>query len=87
MSFRNPTWSVAGLAMLLSASLPAQGQGSFQNLGFELAVIFEGPIGGLVVRLGGEQLSLTPLSSGANYTLYGADIHTWAGRWQNSTSP
>ena len=34
----------------------------------------------LFVTLGGEQLSLTPLASGANYVLYGADIHTWAGQ-------
>ena len=34
----------------------------------------------LVVRLGGQQLSLTALGSGANYTLYGADIHALAGQ-------
>ena len=33
----------------------------------------------LVVTLGGQRLSLTPLASGANYTLYGADIHALAG--------
>lgn len=34
----------------------------------------------LEVTLGGEQLLLTPLGSGANYTLYGADIHMFASR-------
>ena len=34
----------------------------------------------LVVMLGGQQLSYFPLGSGANYTLYGADIHTLAGQ-------
>jgi hypothetical protein len=34
----------------------------------------------LRVTLGGQQLALTPLGSGANYTLCGADIHTLAGR-------
>lgn len=32
------------------------------------------------VTLGGQTLSLVPLQSGANYTLYGVDIHTWAGQ-------
>jgi hypothetical protein len=36
--------------------------------------------GVLVVTLGGQQLSLTPLASGTNYTLYGADIHALAGQ-------
>ena len=34
----------------------------------------------LRVTLGGQQLSLNALGSGANYTLYGADIHTLAGQ-------
>jgi len=34
----------------------------------------------LQVSLGGQQLSLVPLGTGANYTLYGADIHTLAGQ-------
>ena len=33
----------------------------------------------LRVVLGGQQLALTPLGSGTNYTLYGADIHAWQG--------
>lgn len=32
------------------------------------------------VTLGGQTLSLIPLQAGPNYTLYGADIHTWAGQ-------
>ena len=34
----------------------------------------------LVVSLGGQNLSFTPLLSGANYTEYGADISSWAGQ-------
>jgi hypothetical protein len=32
------------------------------------------------VTLGGQTLSLIPLQAGANYILYGADIHAWAGQ-------
>lgn len=32
------------------------------------------------VTLGGQTLSLVPLGSGANYTLYGADVSSWAGQ-------
>jgi len=32
------------------------------------------------VLLGGQPLFLTPLASGTNYTLFGADIHTWQGQ-------
>jgi hypothetical protein len=37
------------------------------------------PATALVVTLGGQRLSYIPLGSGANYTLYGADIHAFAG--------
>jgi hypothetical protein len=36
--------------------------------------------GPLRVLLGGQQLALTPLASGTNYTVYGADIHSWQGQ-------
>jgi hypothetical protein len=36
--------------------------------------------GAFVVTLGGQALSLVPLGGGANYTLYGADIHPLAGQ-------
>ena len=32
------------------------------------------------VTLGGQPLSLAPLEQSANYTLYAADIHSWAGQ-------
>jgi hypothetical protein len=32
------------------------------------------------VTLGGQTLSLIPVSSGVNYTLYAADVHAWAGQ-------
>ena len=34
----------------------------------------------MAVTLGGQRLSLTPLASGANFTLYGADLQAWAGQ-------
>jgi hypothetical protein len=34
----------------------------------------------LAVTLGGQQLSLTPLMSAVNFTLYGADFQGWAGK-------
>jgi hypothetical protein len=36
--------------------------------------------GSFDVTLGGQTLSLVPLGSGANYTLYGADVHDLAGQ-------
>jgi hypothetical protein len=33
-----------------------------------------------IVTLGGQTLSLTPLSTGTNYTLYGANVSSWAGQ-------
>jgi hypothetical protein len=50
------------------------------------SILFEaqndgGSLGGtLLVSLGGQNLSYSALSSGANYTLYGADISTFAGQ-------
>jgi hypothetical protein len=39
-----------------------------------------GPSDAFDVTLGGQVLSFTPLANGANYTLYGADVHAWAGQ-------
>ncbi len=36
--------------------------------------------GSFGVTLGGQTLSLVPLQAGANYILYGADIHAWEGQ-------
>ena len=36
--------------------------------------------GSFGVTLGGDTLSLIPVQSGTNYTLYAADIHAWAGQ-------
>ena len=185
MRFQRPAWWVGGLALLLRAVLSAQGQGTFQNLGFESATIVPvsggpfvdftqafpgwtgyvggvqqfltmydslamstagfsiidtnyapvygwGSTGGLIqgrytavlmsgvtgpgqssdatitqtglvpvgteslwfkaqfapfsssgsfgVTLGGQTLSLVPVASGADYTLYGADVHAFAGQ-------
>jgi hypothetical protein len=48
---------------------------SAQSLVFK--AVFAGT-GNFTVLLGGETLSLTPVFSGPNYTLYAADIHGWA---------
>lgn len=39
--------------------------------------------GSYVVTLGGQTLSLVPLSIGANYTTFGADVASWAGQSAN----
>jgi hypothetical protein len=66
----------ADTAIAQTALVPA----SAQSLQFKAyAPGFLSPLIPLVVTLGGQQLSLTPLASGANYTLYGADIHALAG--------
>jgi hypothetical protein len=39
---------------------------------------FEGLPGSFAATLGGQTLSLTPLGSGTDYTLYGANINSWA---------
>jgi len=39
-----------------------------------------GPSGSFVVTIDGQDLSLIPLATGANYTTFGADIHSWAGQ-------
>jgi hypothetical protein len=39
-----------------------------------------GTLASFDVTLGGQTLSLVPVASGANYTLYGADISAWAGQ-------
>ena len=50
-----------------------------QSLLFK-ARLFSAPLDYFGVSLDGQALSLTPLQSGPNYTLYGADIHAWAGQ-------
>jgi hypothetical protein len=50
-----------------------------QSLQFEAYQDF-GPNGRFAVTLGGQTLSLIPVQSGANYTLWGADVHVWAGQ-------
>jgi hypothetical protein len=51
-----------------------------QSLQFAAYLVGNPPLVVLAVTLGGQRLSLTPLASGGNYTLYGADIHAWAGQ-------
>jgi hypothetical protein len=41
---------------------------------------FTAPLDYIQVTLGGQTLSLVPEQAGANYTLYAADINTWAGQ-------
>jgi len=49
------------------------------SLRFKAELVAAGP-GAFVVQLGGQQLLAVPLGQGMNYTLYGADIHLWAGQ-------
>ena len=51
-----------------------------QTLQFKAYMDYIGLSGSFGVTLGGQTLSLTPLQSGSNYTLYGADISQWSGQ-------
>jgi hypothetical protein len=51
-----------------------------ESLWFKALFISSGPLSSFDVTLGGQTLSLVPVSSGANYTLYAADVSAWAGR-------
>jgi hypothetical protein len=51
-----------------------------ESLQFRAHLDVSGFTGSFAVAMGGETLSLVPLQAGANFTVYGADIHTWAGR-------
>ena len=92
MRLPGPAWLARGLVLLLSAA-GAFGQGTFQNLALESAMLIpdateslrfraylSSPSDSFRVALGGQTISLIPVVSGTNYTLYGADIHAWAGQ-------
>jgi hypothetical protein len=49
-----------------------------QSLLFEARFTYGPPPTSFGVTLGGQTLSVVPLLTTAHYTLYGADIHTWA---------
>ena len=51
-----------------------------ESLRFKALFDSSGPLSSFGVTLGGQTLSLVPLESGANYTLYAADISAWAGQ-------
>jgi hypothetical protein len=51
-----------------------------ESLWFRALFDSSGPLSSFAVTLGGQTLSLTPVAGGANYTLYAADISTWAGQ-------
>jgi len=67
--------NVADTTLSQTAVVPS----SAQSLQFK-AYLAGSPLSALEVTLGGQQLSLTALGSGANYTLYGAAIPAWAGQ-------
>ena len=50
------------------------------SLEFKALTYWSDPSQSFAVSLGGQTLSLIPLQAGTNYTLYGADIHDWAGQ-------
>jgi hypothetical protein len=51
-----------------------------ESLEFKAYTYSTSPSESFVVTLGGQTLSLIPLESGGNYTLYGADVHGFAGQ-------
>jgi hypothetical protein len=51
-----------------------------QSLLFDALFSYGRPPTSFAVKLGGQALSLVPLSNKGNFTLYGADIHTLAGQ-------
>ena len=67
--------NVANTTLSQTAVVPS----SAQSLQFK-ADLAGSPLSALEVTLGGQQLSLAALGSGANYTLYGAAIPAWAGQ-------
>jgi hypothetical protein len=67
--------NVANTTLSQTAVVPS----SAQSLQFK-TYLAGSPLSALEVRLGGQQLSLTALGSGVNYTSYGAAIPAWAGQ-------
>jgi hypothetical protein len=51
-----------------------------ESLLFRAQLDVSGLSGSFGVSLGGQTLSLVPLQVGANYIVYGADIHAWGGQ-------
>jgi hypothetical protein len=51
-----------------------------QSLVFKGYMVVDGISGSFNAALGGQTLSLTALGAGVNYTLFGADVHSWAGQ-------
>src|SRR5438552_2321094 len=66
--------------LMLCVCFSAHGQGTFQNLGFESFQANAPFSGAFAVTLGGQTLSLVPLLVTPSNTLFGADIHSWAGQ-------
>jgi len=74
----SPTTTEPADATLSQTGLVPLGTKSLQFKAYDPYSV--GPAYALHVTLGSQQLSLIPLGSGGNYTLYGADIHTLAGQ-------
>lgn len=51
-----------------------------QSLQFWAFLDLPGGVNSFIVEVGGQSLSLVPLQTAGNYTLYGADIHSFAGQ-------
>jgi hypothetical protein len=51
-----------------------------ESLRFKAQPVFGLPSDSFAVTLGGHALSLAPVEIGANYTLYAADVHSFAGQ-------
>jgi hypothetical protein len=66
----------AGATMAQTGLVPA----GTESLQFKALFVPNSSLSSFGVTLGGQTLSLIPLQAGANYTLYGADVHGWAGQ-------
>jgi len=66
--------------------LPAWGQSLlFEEQGFQGSVNPQLGVGNFAVLVGNQSIPFEALSSGPNYTLYGANISTWAGQSEQLT--
>jgi hypothetical protein len=70
----------AGVGGQADATLKQTGLVPVGTQSLRFKAYFTAPLNYLEVTLGAQTLSLVPERAGANYTLYAADIHTWAGQ-------
>jgi hypothetical protein len=74
------TSGAAGAGEQPDTTLAQTGLVPFNTRSLLFRAYLTAPLNYFDVTLGGVTLSLVPVQAGANYTLYGADIHSWAGQ-------